>query len=136
MHEKTARLLTLRLCKLTREFKHGKRLPGYSHLRLCKLTREVKYGKRLPDYSHLRLCKLTREVKHGKRLPDYLHLDYASCLKRLKMESLELRRLHSDLFLTCKILFGLTSITALDFFLISKPYPQHKLFENNCRTNV
>ena len=57
------------------------------------------------------------------------------------MESLELRRLHSDLILTYKILFGLTSITAFDFF--SFPNPTHntrghayKLFENHCRINI
>ena len=57
------------------------------------------------------------------------------------MESLELRRLHSDLILTYKILFGLTSITASDFF--SFPNPTHntrgqayKLFENHCHINI
>jgi len=34
--------------------------------------------------------------KFTKRLPGYSHLDYASRLRRLKVESLELRRLHSD----------------------------------------
>jgi len=74
-------------------------------------------------------------------LTGYSHLDYASRLHRLKVESLELRRLHSDLILTYKMLFGLTSISASDFF--SFPNNIHntrghanKLFENHCRINV
>jgi len=53
--------------------------------------------------------------KFTKRLPGYSYLDYASRLRRLKVESLELRRLHSDLILTYKMLFGLTSISVSDF---------------------
>jgi len=66
----------------------------------------------------------------------------ADSLERLKIESLdalELRRLHSDLVLTYKILFELTSI----IWFFSFPNPIHntrghtyKLFENHCRTNV
>jgi len=79
--------------------------------------------------------------KFTKRLPGYSHLDYASRLRRLKVESLELRRLHSDLILTYKMLFGLTSISVSDFF----SFPNHihntrghayKLLENHCRINV
>jgi len=79
--------------------------------------------------------------KFIKKLPGYSHLDYASRLRRLKVESLKLRRLHSDLILTYKMLFGLTSISVSDFFL----FPNHihntrghayKLLENHCHINV
>ena len=94
-----------------------------------------------PTYSTAIKLIETVQRKFTKRLPGYSHLDYTNRLKRLKMESLELRRLHSDLILTYKILFGLTSITAFDFF--SFPNPTHntrghayKLFENHCRINI
>ena len=81
------------------------------------------------------------QQKFTKRLPGYSHLDYASRLDRLEMESLELRLLHTDLIQTYKIIFGLTSINASEFF--SSPNPIHntrghayKLFENHCRINV
>jgi len=57
------------------------------------------------------------------------------------VESLELRRFHSDLILTYKMLFGLTSISVSDFFSL----PNHihntrghayKVLENHCRINV
>ena len=93
--------------------------------------------------SYTTAIKLIESVqrKFTKRLPGYSHLDYASRLDRLEMESLELRRLHTDLIQTYKILFGLTSITASEFF--SFPNPIHntrghayKLFENHYRINV
>jgi len=79
--------------------------------------------------------------KFTKIVPGYSHLDYASPLRRLKAESLELRWLHSDLILTHKMLFGLNSISASDFFSL----PNHihntrghayKLLGNHCRINV
>ena len=79
--------------------------------------------------------------KFTTRLPGYSHLDYASRLRRLKVESLELRRLHSDLILTYKMLFGLTSISPSDFFsfpnyVYNTSGHAYKLFENHCRINV
>jgi len=51
--------------------------------------------------------KLIESVRRTftKRLPGYSYSDYASRLERSNMESLELRRLQSDLILTYKILF-------------------------------
>ena len=57
------------------------------------------------------------------------------------MESLELRRLHSDLILTYKILFGLTKINPAGFFTFSGSTHNtrghaYKLLVNNSRVNV
>lgn len=57
------------------------------------------------------------------------------------MESLELRRLHSDLIFTYKILFGLTKINPADFFTFPSSTHNtrghsHKLVLNNSRVNV
>ena len=55
---------------------------------------------------------------------------------------MELRRLHSDLILTYKILLGLTSITPSDFFSFSnltrntRGQEAYKLFENHCHINI
>jgi len=76
-----------------------------------------------------------------KRLPGYSHLDYAGRLRRLKVESLELRQLHSDL--SSHIKRFLDSLVYL--YLIFSSFPNHihntrghacKLLENHCRINV
>ena len=51
-----------------------------------------------------------------KRLPGFHSLPYAERLKRLKLPSLELRRLHFDLIYCYKILFGKIHLQADDFF--------------------
>jgi hypothetical protein len=70
-----------------------------------------------------------------------LHLNYSSPLTNLKMESLELRRLHSDLIFTYKILFGLTHINPMDCFTFPSSAHNtrghaHKLVLNNSCVNV
>jgi len=101
----------------------------------------LKYIVWSPTYSTAIKLIETVQRKFTKRLPGYSHLDYTSRLDRLKMESLELRRLHSDLIFTYKILFGLTNITASDFFSFSNPTHStrghaYKLLENHCRINI
>ena len=54
--------------------------------------------------------------KFTKRLLGCSKLSYANRLARLKLESLEVRRLRHDLILTYKILFGLTDMNQSDFF--------------------
>jgi hypothetical protein len=54
-----------------------------------------------------------------KRLPGYTALSYKDRLKRLKMETLELRRLRQDLVLTYEILAGLTDVNVADFFTVA-----------------
>ena len=87
--------------------------------------------------------KLIESVQRAftKRLPGYLHLDYSNRLAKLEMESLELRRLHSDLIFTYKVLFGLTKINPTDFFTFSSSAHNtrghaYKLLVNNSRVNV
>ena len=79
--------------------------------------------------------------KFTKRLQGYSHLNYSSRLTNLEMESLELRRLHSDLIFTYKILFGLTKINPTDLFTFPSSAHNtrghaHKLVLNNSRVNV
>ena len=76
-----------------------------------------------------------------KRLPGCAHLDYANRLSVLKLQSLELRRLHLDMIFVYKILFGLVDITAADFFSYlnnchNTPGHEYKLVSANCRTNI
>jgi hypothetical protein len=83
----------------------------------------------------------TVQRKFTKRLPGYSHLSYTSRLERLNIESLKLRWLHSDLILTYKILFGLTSIIPSNFFSFSNLTHNtrghaYKLFEKQCRINI
>jgi hypothetical protein len=54
-----------------------------------------------------------------KRLPGYTALSYKDRLKRLKMETLELRRLRQDLVLPYEILTGLTDVNVADFFTVA-----------------
>jgi len=51
-----------------------------------------------------------------KALPGFKTLSYASRLKKLDLPSLEKRRLHSDLILCYKIIFGIVNICTSDFF--------------------
>ena len=79
--------------------------------------------------------------KFTKRLQGYSHLNYSSRLTNLEMESLELRRLHSDLIFTYKILFGLTNTNPTDFFTFPNSAHNtrghaHRLVLNNSRINV
>ena len=76
-----------------------------------------------------------------KRLPGYVSLDYDSRLTKLDLESLELRRMHLDLILVYKILFGLIDIDASDFFVFSNNVyglrgHEFKLVGRQCRINT
>jgi len=52
-----------------------------------------------------------------KRLPTLKNLSYRERLKCLNIFSLELRRLHTDLFWCYKIVFGLVCVNLDDLFL-------------------
>jgi len=57
------------------------------------------------------------------------------------MDTLELRRLHSDLVLVYKILFGLVDLIATDFFSLNQSgystlSHNYKLCKNHCRVNI
>ena len=63
-------------------------------------------------------------------------LTYCQRLARLKLDSLELRRVHLDLMFTYKLVFGLTDPKLSDFFLLhsdarSRGHP-YKLFLPGC----
>ena len=51
-----------------------------------------------------------------KRIPGLKNLTYCQRLTRLKLDSLELRRVRLDLMLTYKLVFGLTDLKLSDFF--------------------
>ena len=56
-----------------------------------------------------------------KRIPSIKSLSYLERLKYLKLESLELRRLHFDLIYYFKILHNLTPHDPSDFFMFHSP---------------
>jgi len=59
-------------------------------------------------------------------------LSYADRLARLKLESLEVRRLRHDPILTYKILFGLTDMNQSDFsHLLTEPTVQEVMLTNS-----
>ena len=71
-----------------------------------------------------------------KRIPGLKDLTYCQRLARLKLDSLELRRVRLDLIFTYKLVFGLTGLKLSDFFSTAQrcrsrgqPY---KLFLSGC----
>lgn len=75
-----------------------------------------------------------------KRLPGFRHMSYITRCNSLNIETLELRRLRSDLLLTYKILFGLVDIVAADLFtLLNSGYNtrghMYKLSFHHCRVD-
>jgi len=54
-----------------------------------------------------------------KQLPGFGALIYAERLRRLGIPSLELRRLHADLFYFYKMVFGYTDLQPSDFFEVA-----------------
>ena len=51
-----------------------------------------------------------------KRIPEMKHLTYYQRLSKLKLESLELRRLRTDLLFAYKLVFGMLHMNVADFF--------------------
>ena len=95
----------------------------------CTLTRAFStYVRPLLEYAsvswsphYISDIKLLESVqrKFTKRLPGYSSLRYQDRLRQLNIESLELRRLRTDLLYTYKILFGLVDVNASDFFTLT-----------------
>jgi len=70
--------------------------------------------------------------KLTKRLLGCNKLSYADRLARLKLASLEVRRLRHDLILTYKILFWLTDMNQSDFsYLLTEPTVQEVMHTNS-----
>jgi hypothetical protein len=55
--------------------------------------------------------------KFTRRLPGGMQHDYAARLAKLDIQSLELRRLHSDLMLIYKMFFNRVDLDVSDFFV-------------------
>jgi len=75
-----------------------------------------------------------------KRLPGLKNLTYQERLNHLNLYSLELRRLHADLVMFCKIVFGLVSVHCTNFLQLSplthtRGHP-YKLFKQRSITSV
>jgi len=74
-----------------------------------------------------------------KRLPKMKHLSYDERLRKLKLESLELRRLKTDLIYTYKILCGHVDVDFNNFFRFNNNSTRghcYKLHVNCCRVDV
>jgi len=75
-----------------------------------------------------------------KRLPGLKNLDYANRLCVLEIESLELRRLSSDMIYVYKMIFGLVDLSFNDYFVLRVDSTtrghKYKLFTKYSRLNV
>ena len=78
--------------------------------KLTPLTTPTPLNRQPQNIAHVITSTIVELVqrKFTKRLLGCSKLSYADRLARLKLESLEVRRLQHDLILTYKILFGLT----------------------------
>ena len=57
------------------------------------------------------------QERFTKKLPGMKNMNYYKGLKKLNVESLELRRIRLDLLYTYKILFGLVDVNANELFI-------------------
>jgi len=78
-----------------------------------------------------------------KRLYGMYDLEYTARLRALNIDSLEKRRLHADLVLAYKILFGLVDINSSDFFILNnnnyretRALNPYKLCISSCRVDT
>jgi hypothetical protein len=74
-----------------------------------------------------------------KRLPNMKHLSYDERLRELKLESLELRRLKTDLIYTYKIICGYVDVDISNLFCFNNNITRghsYKLHVNYCRNDV
>ena len=74
------------------------------------------------------------------RIPGLKDLTYCHRLARLKLDSLELRRVRLDLIFTYKLVFGLTDLKLSDFFVLrndarSQGHP-YRLFLPGCSSTT
>ena len=77
--------------------------------------------------------------KFTKRLPGYGDLSYVERRAKLNLKTLELRRLHYDLFMCYKIVFNIIQLRFSDFFvfstLLTRGHP-YKLQVNHAPVNA
>jgi ribonucleases P/MRP protein subunit RPP40 len=81
----------------------------------------LEYGSVIFSPHHLYLIDIIERVQRNftKRLPGLHNVSYCERLQLCKLESLEVRRLHSDLIMTYKIINGLISVNLGDSFVLS-----------------
>jgi len=73
--------------------------------------------------------------KFTKRIPSISGLTYYSRLQALGLESLEIRRLHTDVLLAYRIMFGMVRLNSNEFFTLrNQPHLRgHKYVMNKQR---
>src|SRR5664279_51238 len=103
----------------------------------------LEYASCIWSPSYVTLVNLIESVqrKFTKRLPGCMQHDYATRLAKLDLQSLELRRLHSDLILVYKMLFKRIDLDVSDFFVLSSNDHntrghRYKLVGHQCRINM
>jgi len=92
-------------------------------------------------WSSFNKCDIERVEKAQRRFTRWLaglqDLTYGHRLKVLDLESLELHRLHADLIMCYKIVFGLVNLSFSDFFAFSPSTVtrghQYKIYVNHSR---
>jgi len=82
-------------------------------------------------------CTEKVQRRFTRWLPGFKSLTYNQRLKRLNLPSLEVWRLHADLVMCYKIVFGLVKLSFTDFFAFrpdtSHRGHQYKLYVNHSR---
>jgi hypothetical protein len=87
------------------------------------------------------ICKLESvQRRFTKRIAGLRDMPYVERLKRLQLDSLETRRLRSDLLFTYKVLFGLASVDWSSMFTFNSTAitrgHSYKLFGKTSRVNI
>jgi len=102
----------------------------------------VEYAPQIWSPHHISLINLVEGVQRSftKRLPGFKHFSYAERLSHLQLQSLEQRRLVSDLTMCFNIVHGFSSLSFDDFFKfsscsITRGHPL-KLAPPLCKTNL
>ena len=87
---------------------------------------------------HITTCNFTKS-KFTKRLPELCNYSYVERLKRLELQSLELRRIHLDLIRCYKIVFQCVNVNMSDSFKLNSYTRtrghQYKLYKPSCSHN-
>ena len=74
--------------------------------------------------------------RYTKRLCGLSNISYSERLRRLQICSLEQRRLHFDLFMCYRIIFGLVNVCVSDFFVLHCASQAIEVIHSNCTKNV
>ena len=90
----------------------------FSFVSTCQVIGSKDHFQKWPVLCWMRLllCRAIYLLVRQSNISGFRTLPYAERLKRLKLPSLELRRLQFDLIYCFKIVFGLIHLQASDFF--------------------